>query len=579
MSEKKKKSSTVIDRFGGVDHTRAYEDIASARNIENFRILNDGSLEKRCGYRFLGRLSAPIRTLYSCCINGEVTIYALVENTVFEIKTDHRGAQQIGTVATTSGNACFFRYREVLYLLDGKSIYEYSNYEFRSTEGYVPLVAKDWPTTVPGEIYEPRNILTPHARATYKVDRESIYLCTQDDVESVEALYVNGMLMPPEVYRIDDRFKTINVQNLTIGDQVEIYFTYKNHYDELFERLCSCCSSALFGGIGRNRIFLCGNNKSGTVFSSKSVSQKDIEQSRKLYPESGGLYFPLGYEFEAGDGIAEIKAITRLYDHLIIFTENDVWIVNPDDDMSDLATTSSANAKIGCPVNGGATLSENLPVSIGHSAIFIWNSVTGKELRAENISLPISQELNHQFLRGCGIYYDITRNELWIYNRTSSRVWIYNTVVKAWYSFTNIKADTIFDMNGSVAFTYNGEIYYFDESSLVDYDANNLVHPISALYVSNYSNLGESGKKNLRDVTIRAELSEDVLSFSLNSPMLSREEYKLKNASDSEDIIKKFRYSANRFEYASFSFISAGIFRPKIHSLTLTQRKAGKKGN
>lgn len=573
MSEKKKTSSTVIDRFGGVDHTKAYVDIFSAEKIENFRILNDGSLEKRCGCKFLHHLGYSIRTVYSCCINGVPILFALISNTVYTyITAKDKPLSQIGTVSTTSGNACFFYYRETLYLLDGKNIYEYSDGVIKAVEGYVPLVAKNWPTTVPGEINEPRNILTRHARATYMVDRESIYLCVQDEVESVEALYVNGMLMPSETYSIDNKFKTVNVQGLTVGDRVEIYFTYKNGYDELFERLCSSTSSALFGGIGRNRIFLCGNNGTGTVFSSKSVGPDSITQSRKHYPESGSLYFPSGYEFEARDGISEVKAITRLYDRLVIFTENDVWIVDPNDVNSDLATTSSANANIGCPVANGATLSENIPISIGRHSVFAWDPASENKLNAKNISLPVSDELNEEFLSGCGIYYDVTRNELWIYNQSFPKVWIYNTLLKVWYSFTNISPEMVFDFGGSVAFIKNGSIYVFDESIHVDYSSASSLTIITGLYTSNYSELGEMGKKNLRSVTVKAEFLEGSVLFSFDTPEHQKTTYTINHPNGEKYVKKTFRYPVTRYERASFTITATGWGQQKIHSLTLTQR-------
>ena len=572
MSEKNKKNSTVIDRFGGVDHTSAREDILSASKIENFRILNDGSLEKRCGFNFLCSLGSPIRTVYSCYINGDCVLFALVSNTVYRFKLSDKSKLKIGTVGTATGNACFFYYRETLYLLDGEDIYEYSDDTLKLVEGYAPLVAKNWPTTVLGEINEPRNILTRHARATYTVDRDSIYLCTIDEVQSVEALYINGMLMPSNIYTIDSKFKTVNVQQMEIGDKVEIYFTYKYGHDGLIRRLCSSVSSALFGGIGRNRIFLCGNNGTGTVFSSKSVSPDDISQSRRFYPESGGLYFPLGYEFEAGDGIAEVKAMTRLYDHLVIFTENDVWIVNPGVENNDFATTSSANAKIGCPVANGAALSENIPISIGHRSIYAWNSTSGSKLSAENISLPVRDELSEEFLSGGGIHYDVTRNELWVYNPSFPKVWIYNTVLKVWYSFTNIYPEKIFDMNGSVAFTRGGNIYIFDEACTVDRSSQNDATPITGAYLSNHSELGTSEMKNLRSVTVRADISEGELSFSFITPRGEEKNYTLRGSSDEKYVKKTFRYPVTRYEHASFSIVSSGLGQQKIHSLTLTQR-------
>ena len=572
MSEKKKKNSTVIEAFGGIDHTKSYGDIFSARNIENFRILNNGSLEKRCGYKFLRYLGEPVRAIYTCHINGEDTLFALISNLVYAISLEDNSSREIGAVNTVSGNACFFFFRERLYLLDGEAVYEYSGGAFVNVVGYVPLIAKNWPTNIIGEINEPRNILNRHARATYDIDMDSLYLCTVDLVDSVEALYVNGLLMPPEMYRIDDRFSTINVQDLTKGDKVEIFFTYKEGHDDLLARLCSCVSSALFGGIGKNRIFLCGDNGTGTVFSSKNVSASDIQQSKRFYPESGELYFPVGYEFEAGDGVSEIQAISRFYDHVLIFTESDVWMLTPDDEGRDFASTTSVNARIGCPVTDGAVLSENEPVSIGYRSLFSWKTGGNGKLDAVNISYPIDDMLDEEFLQGCGIYYDVSRNELWLYHKERPIIWIYNTVRGAWYSFTGIIAERMFDINGNVAFIRDGCLYVLDDDCFEDIEADGSKTPITATYSSNYSELGVLNNKNLSSVTLCAELFGDTMRFELDAPPYKLKEYDIFPSEDDGYSTTSFRCSAERFKHASFSVISQGIKRQKIHSLTLHMR-------
>ena len=572
MSEKKKKSSTVIKSFGGVDHTKSYGDIFSASKIENFRILNDGSLEKRNGFRFIRNVGAPIRALYNCYINGKYSLFVLAANEVLLITDNGLSSQKLGEVGTSSGNACFFFFREKLYLLDGRSAYEYTDGIITPVLGYVPLIAKDWPTNLVKEINEPRNILNRHARATYIVDMESLYLCTVDEVESIEALYVNGTLMPVETYRIDPQFNTVNVKNLKVGDRVEIFFTYKDGCDRLYELLCSSTLSEHFGGIGKNRIFLCGNNGVGTVFSSKNIDSVDLQESKRHYPLSNELYFPVGYEFDAGDGLANIRAMTRFHDRIIIFTDTDVWMVTPDDEGRDFATTTGVNSRIGCPVKNGATLSENKPVSIGYSSVFSWRADSGNRLEAANISRPIEEELDADFLLKCGVHYDVKRNELWLYHKELDKVWIYNTEREVWYSFTGISADHIFDLNGSVAFFKDGDLYAFDNGLTVDYDNTGIFKLITAVYTSNFSELGISGRKNLSTVTICAQLFHNDLKFLFEAPPHEAKEYVLKSKNSSMPSTTTFRYPTGRFSHASFSFISYATDHQKISSLTLTQR-------
>ena len=576
MSEKKKTKKVALAGFGGVDHTGRHCDVFSARNIENFRILNDGSLEKRSGYRPIAYLGYPIRAVYGCNVSGEYKLFVLIADSVYTIDSEGHISPSIGSVGTVEGSACFFFFRQRLYLIDGEEFYEYTGEGFTAVSGYVPLVAKDWTNSLIGEVNEPRNILTRHARATYIIsDPPSVFMCVGEPVESVEAVYVNDALMPEDVYSISDRFNTINVKGLYAGDRVEIHFTYRNGFDALFKRLCASTSSALFGGIGSNRLFLCGSSGSGTVFCTKNVSAADLAASQAHYPESGSLYFPIGYEFDAGDGIAQVQAIVRQYERLVIFTENDVWMVTPDEEGGDIASTTSVNGRIGCPASMGAALSDNQPVSIGYRSVFSWSTGSSSKCDAVNISHPIDSELGEEFLRSCGIFYDVTRNELWLYSKVLPLIWIYNTSRKAWYKFTGIRADYVLDLNGSVAFIKDGCLYLFDNGCDRDtdlIDGTEVAHAVTAVYSTNHSDLGAFGNKNLSAIILSADLGDEELSVDIEAYPDRMREYTVysSDAGDHSDI--RLRCPMERLDRASVSITACGLGRPKIHSLTLETR-------
>ncbi len=576
MSEKKKTKKVVFEGFGGVDHTESHCDIFSARNIENFRILNDGSLEKRQGYRPIAYLGEPVRAIYGCNVSGEYKLFVLVADSVYTIDSNGQISSPIGAVGTTEGSACFFFFRKSLYLIDGMSFYEYTGEGFTAVHGYVPLVAKDWPNNLVGEVNEPRNILTRHARATYLIsDPPSVFMRVGEPVESVEAVYINGVIVPEDLYSINETFNSINVTNLNAGDRVEIHFTYKNDYAELFSLLCSSTSFALFGGIGSNRLFLTGSNESGTVFCSRNVSPTDLTASRMHYPDSGMLYFPIGYEFEAGDGIAQVQAIVRQYDRIIIFTENDVWMVTPDEEGGDIASTTSVNGRIGCPASMGATLSENEPVSIGYRSVFSWSISSSSKCDAVNISHPIDSELDEEFLRNCGIFFNVTRNELWLYSKRLPLIWIYNTTRKAWYKFTGIQADSILDLNGSVAFIKDSYLYLFDNDCEEDtdhIDGAEVGRAITALYSTNHSDLGTYGNQNLSALILSADLGEEELYVNIEASPDRTNEYVIYSSDTGDHSDIRLRCPVERLDRASVSITACGLGRPKIHSLTLEMR-------
>ena len=568
---KTKNNSTVLNGFGGVNKASGHGDIHSASLIKNFRILNDGTLEKRQGFRFVTDLGGNVRALYGNRINGSFCLFVLIESNVYTI--DRWGTlTHLGNVETSEGNACFFFFREMLYLLDGEAVYEYADNAFRKTVGYVPLVAKNWQNDVIGDPHEPRNILNPHARATYIVsDKPSIYLCTGAPIRSVEAVYVNHGTLDPSKYSFNNTFNTVNVQGLQAGDLVEVYFTYENDHNELVRRLCSSTSTALFGGIGSNRLFVCGGNRTGTVFSTKSISNADLQLSRLHYPTSTELYFPEGYEFDAGDGINAVQAVVRQYGHILIFTESDVWMITPDEDGSEFATATGVNGRIGCPVEGGALLSDNDPISIGDHSVYSWETGSQSKCIATSISSPIASELSDDLLRSCGIHYDVTRNELWLYNSSLTYVWIYNTVAKAWYRFDGICADRIFDLDGSVAFIKNSRLYVFDESCYSDTDEYDYCYDISAEYVTNVSALGSGDMKRLSSISVSATLCSDSITVSLSpceGPTVCSVISDVRNGTS--DITT--RLPVGRFMSASLTLATSSPTRQKIHGITLITR-------
>lgn len=570
---KTKNNSIILNSFGGIDHTKSNNDIHSASNIINYRILNDGSLEKRQGFRYVCDLGGTVRTFFVNTVNGRYTLFALIGNEVFEIDAKNGEKTLLGSIESTEGNACFFFFREILYLLDGKGIYEYIDGAFRPTIGYVPLVAKDWSNNIVGKINEPRNILNRHARATYRMtDSPSGFLCLDAPIASVEAIYVNGGLIDSSRYHINNDLKFINVTGLYEDDVIEVFFTYENGLDTLYARLCSSTSSALFGGIGSTRLFICGGNGTGTVFSTKSIQAAELSTSKKQYPSSTELYFPLGYEFNAGDGINAVQAVIRQYSHVLIFTEGDVWMVTPDDDGSEYATTTSVNARIGCPVEQGVALSDNNPISIGKHSVLSWETSSQNKCTATNISRPIADELSEKWLSDSRIYYDVMRNELWLYNRLYSTVWVYNTVIKAWYKFDGIVADEIFDLDGSVAFIKGSKLYVFDNECKLDIYENGTAVYISASYVTNYSDLGTSKVKTLSDITLRADLFSENLHIGFTDNSKKTSDFLFYDEKNSQNSLITARFPTGRFKHGAITLDSHSSARQKIHSITLNIR-------
>ena len=574
MSTQKKnqKHSLTFNGFGGVNRALCHGEKLLADDVENFRILEDGTLEKRSGFGFVTDLGTSPRATYRTIIGGKETLFVLLNSMVCILDCESGDLSEIGTIESSEGNACFFHFKESLFLLDGVKVYEYADNSFREVLGYVPLVAKDWQNDVVGDIWQPRNILNRHARATFIIsDPPSSFLCVGEPVESVEAVYLNNALLKPERYSIDEGFNAISVQGLDAGDRVELFFTYKNGYDTLLSRLCSSVSSALFGGIGSSRIFLCGGNGSGTVFGSKNVTDLELAASKKLYPQSNGLYFPASYAFDAGNGINEVQAIVRSYDRILIFTEGDVWMISPDEG-SDASGAVSVNPWLGCPVGGGGVALENDAVSIGNGSVWRWSRASESGYKAQCLSAPIDPTLSKSFLSNCGIFYYATRRELWLYNKTQKIAWIYGEDAKAWYSFTGFCADFMTEINGAVIFIKDGELYRFYDGKPSDTDNQGIEHLFSAKYVTNTLDFGVERNKNLASVTLSGDLRNGNILLKFDTNTGESLTCEISDEKNYEHSIINARLCSGRFKYGTLTISSPAGRWQKIHRLTLSAR-------
>ena len=564
--------------FDGIDRAACHSDTSGARDCVNFRIREDGSLEKRCGYRFLTDVGGAIRAFYST-LESQIPIgYLLVGNTAYRMNLLSGEKNALGTVSTESGNACFFFYKGMLYLTDGATIYEYRNGTLTETVGYVPLIGKDWPCDILGEPNEPRNLLNRHARISYRIGSPaSIFLCTRYPVESVEAVYVNDVLISPERYYIDDLFTTVNVKEPETGDRVTLHLTFREApYAASLANLCTVTDSVLFGGIEQNRMFLYGGGAGSTVYCSSLVSSEQLAESVKHYSTSGPLYFPEGYAFTVGDGQSSARGMLRHFDRLLIFTEKDTWMSASDASGMEELPTLHINPDVGCPVFRGFTLAGNDPVTVGLDTVWRWTNDTDELNRcnAYSISRPIDSLLAKTDYANLGLYYHRATDELWMYNRVSGRVWIYHVGKQRWYSYSGILADRLFDANGTVGFFRGSKFFLFDPSLTRDLESAEESREIQATYLSGMTDFGSDKKKNLASLTLRADTDTGgTLSVTLNGNGTAPVSCSFVSDADAEEhTILSRRLSSGRFQYATVRLTATGDARPIIHSLTLNTR-------
>lgn len=508
--------------FGGIDKRQPAKGGNRASECINFRILSDGSLKKRCGFRPLCKLPHKIRAIYTGYIENAFLAYILSGNLVYKYDFENEALILLGEVESSEGAANIFYYFGHVYIIDKEEIYDVSDEGVKRAQGYAPLYGKDWGSAFPGEINEPLNLMTPKVRISYIVnDPPNAYLATIHKVKSVDALFLNGELISPTEYEINENYRTVDLPGMQAGDRVELYLTYE---DSLINRdkLLKNTNAGVFGGVNNSRVFMWGGDRKNLMFSSAYVPNKSLEASEKVYSGAGALYFPDGYEFFVGEGKNVINAMERHYDRLLIFGSDDTWMADSDACGKEDFPTMRINSRRGSVSAYGTARLGNDPITVSRGAIVRWTSDSDElnECNAYSISDPIEEMIPAEFFENAVLHSDIYQRELLFSYRGDpyGRVFVYGEDSKQWYTYTGIHAEFFFDGPASVGFARDDSLYVFDSTLMHDVAENQSELPIEASYCSDAMDFGiPDGKKRLMAMNLVAEGADSLISVELES--------------------------------------------------------------
>ena len=522
MSNSRALAKAELNGFSGIDVSSPVSDKYRADDIVNFRILPDGSLIKRNGYRPLVRLPMEVRAVWTGYLGGEFIGYAVAGDSVYKLDFSNGSYTHLGYIYTSEGRVSIFYYIGHIYVIDGEEIYDVKENGIVAAEGYAPLFGKDWDTSYAGEINEPLNLLTPHARISYLVgDNPSIFLATVYSVRSIEAIYVNGELIDASEYKIDDNFKTINISGLQSGDRVLVYLTFVSSLTDRSE-LVANTEAMVFGGISNSRVFMWGGEDKNIMFSSGYVSNENLRESERIYSDKGALYFPSGYDFSVGDGRYAITAVNRHYDRLLIFTDGDTWMADSGACGIEEFPVMRINSDTGCSSVTGSAKCGNDPISVGRGRIMRWTSNTDEleDCNSYSISDGISPLLPRDFFENALVYEDSFNREILFAVRGDEKgtVFVYGISNGKWYRYEGIGAETFFSGPDSIGFSSGETLYMFDASLDEDIVSSGERYPIVSEYSLSQMDFGmPERKKRVMEVNIEADLQDENLELTFES--------------------------------------------------------------
>ena len=552
-----------ISSFGGIrDHAGLTSE--NAYDMRNFRILSDGSLEKRCGFSKRYSLGGAVRGIWEGTLSGETYFFAVAGAQIYRLGPDDTSPQAIYTLPTTAGNVSFAFYRENLYLLDGQTllIFRASSQSFTVAEGYTPLYGQNWHPTELGEINEPLNLIQNKIRIHYLNTNGSTVFNLPFTTEKISSVKINGSSTTLYSFTPYTSSFTIPSSLATVGS-VEVTATP----DSIFSRRATVleAANAVVYQTPHHQVFMSfGDSLGYSIYRSAVVTDEMLDACLLSCASADPLYIPKDHAFSVGSTQHPVRALCQYEDQMLVFNDENVWTIRYTGNETEDAEILPLRSGLGCASEKGVGMCGEFPVAISESGIVQLEFSSGNSdfCQTELISGEIEKRFDSTFLTRAILFWHRAKNELWLRDPldTEGLVWIRDMERKLWFSFDGIHANRFFETDGSVGFsTDDGNIFVFDETL----DTDNGV-AVSAYYQSHFLGFSkpEFAKRAIRlslcsqtkgsTVTALVETERAEKSFALNG----------KN-SDAPSFFDR-RLAIGRFRFLRFRLSADGAARCRI---------------
>lgn len=560
--------------FEGVDQKKTHSGDESIALIENFRITDDGSLQKRCGFKEIYKDPQnvyPVSASYSMEKNGIEECYFTQGTFVKKYIPSTQSIVDIGVISNSSAKPFFFEHLDTLFLCDGNKIFTIAANTLSESSFYIPLYGKDWPASTAGPINEAPNLLWPKVAMSYTLKQGTTHYLplAKLNVSHIDAVFRNGVLVDPDTYSINERYNCIGVSEFNVGDNffVIVTFTPDEQYEAQRKALFESTSASAFYELNKNNLFFWGNETNNNVFYSSAVNEENAKIT-DAYTTNTRFYVPVDSFFKAISENDRIRAFIRHYDRVLIMTDSSTWITNLEELENNSLKIKNINASIGCTIPNGCVRIENTIFSIGKDAIYAWSSNTDElnECNAFDISAPIKPLLNNNFFQSCKIHLNYSKREIWFYSPYESRIWIYNYTRKSWYSFSGFAPTAFLDGGDDVRFCEEGAIFVFDRSLNTD-TRNNVKYEITGTLKSGELEFNSKLPKKLCSATVRGSFSGGRLEFigKLDGQKNISSYITPKKAHS----VIPFRIRSGSFSSMNFELIAKGAGEQIIHGIEL----------
>lgn len=551
-----------FDGFAGMDASTPFGK-GKTFSLRNFRLLPDGSIEKREGYRHLATLPDAARAVSVWEEDDEQVLLCVAGSYLCRV-SEGGEVTSASVFSATEGNALFLRYGGELYILDGDRLYRYEGgVSVTAGEAYIPHLGKDWScgSETPGGEYESPNLLSRRAYITYKSKDVYIYTCYFDrKVASVDQVYIGTQKVSPENYSLEDGIKLSFSPGIQVsGRTLKVHVTLDCDSD-----LFSATKSFLFEGLENNKLFLYGGDSGSSIYSGYAVADPTVTQ---VTDTSFPLYFPGSMTHAFSEG-GQVNAVERLGRRLLVFSERGIYISKEAADAGGALEFAMLSKSVGCSSPEGLlVLSDDEVLSVDGSGVLrvTIDPSMERDPIIKRLSDAVRPAFGGAFLTGARLCYFRTRGEIWFADPSGGgEVFVYSMDGNCWYIYDGIRADHLLMCWGKVVFLEGQFINCFDEESKVDVASYGEAE-INARFKSHYVDFGApESDKRLAGLLMLATLDGGALEVRFSDGGYLAEFTVEGGAHPTFPYLYEKHLRSGRFRFASLELRAAGVARQRI---------------
>lgn len=556
-----------IKNFAGIKSTDRITSEGAAE-MRNFRLLSDGSLQKRCGYRRWFSISAPLRGTWEGVIDGETYFFAVGGDTVYCITSKDSEPTPAAFLASSEGAVSFVYYCDRLYLLDGAELYRFfpSIVSFSVAEGYTPLYGKNWHPTELGPVHEPLNAIQNRIRIHYINSTGGTTFRLPFTMKKINSVKVGNSYVTD--YLFNTTSMTVEISRASAGGVVEISATL----DDLFSRRKTVLRSnqAIVYRDAHHETFLCGGGSPGyLIYRSQHVTSDMLAGSTAVFGSSDALYIPVNHTFSVGSVQHPITALLQHGEQVLVMNDQNLWAIRHLDEESDDMRIYLLRTDVGCSSRHAITMACGDPIAVTERGVYRigFPSRDPDEATPELLSEAVTERMTPSLLQNAILYQHSSTGELWLKDPfdADAPVMIYSPSLNYWTEFDGIAATHFFEYAGQVGFsTDDGAIYLMDEALDTDNGKE-----IEACYVSHYLAFSHPAfqKRSLR-AYLGADSHGGEIRITLECENNKHSRLFYGQDRDAPEFFD-LRATVGRFRFLRFSISAIGNARTRIHFLSI----------